>query len=223
MHRNPSSITKPQQSQPKQSLRKQRHGNKVEADWLLITTRRRWGVDDALFRQSNKKAPGRDSIGVPVIKALLQWDPRRITALVSQCLRLGYHPEEWKVAKGVCIPKPGKKSYDQAKSFRVISLLSLPRCFPTAFEDDGNMLVCAPTGSGKTNVSMLTILREIGKHRDPVSGMIKTDDFKIVYIAPLKALVQEQVGNFGNRWWGFDRRGLVSCALMQSFKTSSLS
>ncbi|KAI5815505.1 DEAD/DEAH box helicase domain-containing protein [Pyronema omphalodes] len=73
------------------------------------------------------------------------------------------------------------------------------QCFPTAFEDDGNMLVCAPTGSGKTNVSMLTILREIGKHRDPVSGVIKTDDFKIVYIAPLKALVQEQVGNFGKR------------------------
>jgi len=73
------------------------------------------------------------------------------------------------------------------------------RCYPTAFEDDGNMLVCAPTGSGKTNVSMLSILREIGKHRDPVTGVIKTDDFKIVYIAPLKALVQEQVGNFGKR------------------------
>jgi hypothetical protein len=47
-----------------------------------------------------------------------------MTALVSQCLRLGYHLEEWKVAKGVCIPKPGKKSHDQAKSFWIISLLS---------------------------------------------------------------------------------------------------
>ena len=73
------------------------------------------------------------------------------------------------------------------------------RCFPSAFEGDGNLLICAPTGSGKTNVAMLTILREIGKHRDPVSGNIKLDDFKIVYIAPLKALVQEQVGNFGKR------------------------
>jgi len=73
------------------------------------------------------------------------------------------------------------------------------RCFPTAFEDDGNMLVCAPTGSGKTNVSMLAILREIGKHRDPVTGVIHLEDFKIVYVAPLKALVQEQVGNFGAR------------------------
>ncbi|KAI4181858.1 MAG: hypothetical protein L6R41_006356 [Letrouitia leprolyta] len=73
------------------------------------------------------------------------------------------------------------------------------KCFPAAFENDGNMLVCAPTGSGKTNVAMLTMLREIGKHRNESTGEIMLDDFKIIYIAPLKALVQEQVGNFGKR------------------------
>jgi pre-mRNA-splicing helicase BRR2 len=73
------------------------------------------------------------------------------------------------------------------------------KCYPTAFNEDSNMLICAPTGSGKTNVAMLAILREIGKHRNPDSGEIMLDDFKIVYIAPLKALVQEQVGNFGKR------------------------
>jgi pre-mRNA-splicing helicase BRR2 len=73
------------------------------------------------------------------------------------------------------------------------------KCFPQAFGDDGNMLICAPTGSGKTNVGMLTILREIGKNRNPETGEINLDAFKIVYIAPLKALVQEQVGNFGAR------------------------
>ncbi|KAL9632039.1 MAG: hypothetical protein Q9164_005558, partial [Protoblastenia rupestris] len=73
------------------------------------------------------------------------------------------------------------------------------KCFPAAFNDDGNMLICAPTGSGKTNVAMLAILREIGKYRNPETGEIMLDDFKIVYIAPLKALVQEQVGNFGKR------------------------
>lgn len=72
-------------------------------------------------------------------------------------------------------------------------------CFPSAFHDDGNMLVCAPTGSGKTNVAMLTMLREIGKNRNPDTGEIMLDDFKIIYISPLKALVQEQVGNFGGR------------------------
>ena len=73
------------------------------------------------------------------------------------------------------------------------------KCFPSAFHDDGNMLVCAPTGSGKTNVAMLTILREIGKNRNPETGEIMLDDFKIIYISPLKALVQEQVGNLGKR------------------------
>ena len=73
------------------------------------------------------------------------------------------------------------------------------KCYPAAFEDDGNLLICAPTGSGKTNVAMLAMLREIGKHRHPRSGSVMLDDFKIIYIAPLKALVQEQVGNFGAR------------------------
>ena len=73
------------------------------------------------------------------------------------------------------------------------------KCYPSAFHDDGNMLVCAPTGSGKTNVAMLTILREIGKNRNPETGEIMLDDFKIIYISPLKALVQEQVGNLGKR------------------------
>jgi hypothetical protein len=81
-------------------------------------------IHAALYQQSNKKAPGKDSISIPVIKILLRWDPSRVTPLVSQCLCLGYHLEEWKVAKGICIPKPGKKTYNQAKCYQVISLLS---------------------------------------------------------------------------------------------------
>ena len=46
---------------------------------------------------------------------------------------------------------------------------------------------------------MLTILREIGKHRDEETGTIALDAFKIVYIAPMKALVAEMVGNFSSR------------------------
>ncbi|EPS38856.1 hypothetical protein H072_7384 [Dactylellina haptotyla CBS 200.50] len=73
------------------------------------------------------------------------------------------------------------------------------KCYPTAFGSDENMLICAPTGSGKTNVAMLAMLHEIGKNIDPKTGQVRLDDFKIIYIAPLKALVQEQVGNFGKR------------------------
>jgi pre-mRNA-splicing helicase BRR2 len=93
------------------------------------------------------------------------------------------------------LPEWARPPFSTAKSLNKIQ----SKCFPMAFEDDGNMLVCAPTGSGKTNVAMLSILREIGKNRNPKTGEIDLDAFKIVYIAPLKALVQEQVGNFGKR------------------------
>lgn len=93
------------------------------------------------------------------------------------------------------LPEWARQGFGSSKELNRIQT----RCFPTAFNDDGNMLICAPTGSGKTNVAMLAILREIGKNRNPDSGEIMLDDFKIVYIAPLKALVQEQVGNFGKR------------------------
>ncbi|KAK3372516.1 Sec63 Brl domain-containing protein [Podospora didyma] len=92
------------------------------------------------------------------------------------------------------MPEWAQIPFSTAKSLNKIQ----SKCYPTAFEDDGNMLICAPTGSGKTNVAMLTILREIGKNRN-ANGDIDLDAFKIVYIAPLKALVQEQVGNFGKR------------------------
>ena len=93
------------------------------------------------------------------------------------------------------LPEWARQGFGTSKELNRIQT----KCFPTAFNDDGNMLICAPTGSGKTNVAMLAMLREIGKHRNPETGEIMLDDFKIVYIAPLKALVQEQVGNFGKR------------------------
>ena len=46
---------------------------------------------------------------------------------------------------------------------------------------------------------MLTILSEIAKHRDEATGAFDLDSFKIVYVAPMKALVQEMVGNFNSR------------------------
>ena len=53
-----------------------------------------------------------------------------------------------------------------------------------------NLLLCAPTGAGKTNVALLAMLHEIGQHRRE-DGTIDVDTFKIVYVAPMKALVQE--------------------------------
>lgn len=60
-----------------------------------------------------------------------------------------------------------------------------------------NILLCAPTGAGKTNVAMLTILHQIGLHRK--DGDLDNSKYKIVYVAPMKALVAEVVGNLSHR------------------------
>ena len=69
----------------------------------------------------------------------------------------------------------------------------------TALYTDENLLICAPTSSGKTNIALLTILRLISKYRDENTGTINLNKFKIIYIAPMKALVKETVGNFSQR------------------------
>lgn len=51
----------------------------------------------------------------------------------------------------------------------------------------------------QTNVAMLAILNEMAKHRNEETGEFDFDLFKCIYIAPMKALVQEMVGNFTSR------------------------
>lgn len=69
--------------------------------------------------------------------------------------------------------------------------------YPIAYHTNENLLICAPTGAGKTNVAMLTIVHVIRSHTD--QGVINRDEFKIVYVAPMKALAAEMTANFGRR------------------------
>ncbi|EPQ32190.1 uncharacterized protein PFL1_00387 [Pseudozyma flocculosa PF-1] len=80
--------------------------------------------------------------------------------------------------------------------------------YPLAYRTNENLLVCAPTGAGKTDVAMLTVLRAISQYAqsiDPVAGRgadgfgIARDEFKIVYVAPMKALAAEVVRKFSKR------------------------
>jgi replicative superfamily II helicase len=48
-------------------------------------------------------------------------------------------------------------------------------------------------GAGKTNVALLTILKEIEKHIDKRENLVLVNNFKIVYISPMKALASEIV------------------------------
>ena len=79
------------------------------------------------------------------------------------------------------------------------------RLYKATMESDENLLLCAPTGAGKTNVAMCTMMREIGKHINE-DGTINGDEFKIIYVAPMKSLCAEMAGSFGKR---LEKYGLV--------------
>ncbi|KAJ6433870.1 hypothetical protein OIU84_017553 [Salix udensis] len=69
--------------------------------------------------------------------------------------------------------------------------------FQTVYYTNENILVCAPTGAGKTNIAMISILHEIGQHFK--DGYLHKDEFKIVYVAPMKALAAEVTSAFSHR------------------------
>ncbi|KAJ5219584.1 hypothetical protein N7468_008788 [Penicillium chermesinum] len=91
--------------------------------------------------------------------------------------------------------------------------------YDVAYKTSENMLICAPTGAGKTDAAMLTILNAIGKNTvpnpldepDSEEYIVQVDDFKIVYVAPMKALAAEVTEKLGKRlaWLGIKVRELT--------------
>ena len=91
--------------------------------------------------------------------------------------------------------------------------------YEVAYKTSENMLICAPTGAGKTDAAMLTILNAIGKNTVPYPAeepnatefTVQVDDFKIVYVAPMKALAAEITEKLGKRlsWLGVQARELT--------------
>ena len=63
--------------------------------------------------------------------------------------------------------------------------MTIDLLFQACMESDENLLLCAPTGAGKTNVALLSMLHEIGKHVNE-DGTINADSFKIIYVAPMR-------------------------------------
>ncbi|KAJ2823499.1 activating signal cointegrator 1 complex subunit 3, partial [Coemansia erecta] len=96
--------------------------------------------------------------------------------------------------------------------------------YPTAYGTNENILLSAPTGAGKTDVAMLTILRTIAQYCSPAPSELDWTDtsrkpefkvakseFKIVYVAPMKALAAEVVEKYQSRlkWLGIQCRELT--------------
>lgn len=123
---------------------------------------------------------GYEEIFVPPPKM----DARMHTSLVKVSDALAEHPELLHAMKGVTTLNRLQSSV-----------------YPAAFNSSENLLVCAPTGAGKTNVALLTIFRELVevKRREKRS-------FKVVYVAPMKALAAEVTEKFGKRLEPLDLR-----------------
>jgi len=88
--------------------------------------------------------------------------------------------------------------------------------YPVAYKTNENILICAPTGAGKTDAAMLTILNTISHNLTPSpveepeasDFVVKLGDFKIIYVAPMKALAAEITEKLGRRlsWLGIQVR-----------------
>ena len=70
--------------------------------------------------------------------------------------------------------------------------------YPAAFGSAANLLVCAPTGAGKTNIAMMAVLKELSQHMQG-GALLPGASYKIVYVAPMKALAAEVAAAFGRR------------------------
>ena len=85
------------------------------------------------------------------------------------------------------------------------------KCFPTAFHTDDNLVLSAPTGSGKTLVMELAICRLLSQNRN--------GDFKVVYQAPTKALCTERYRDWNAK---FGTLGLTCAELTGDTEYSHL-
>ena len=110
-------------------------------------------------------------------------------------------------------------THDAFKGMKMLNRVQ-SKMAEVALKTSENVLLCAPTGAGKTNVAMLSILNVLAQYRnenaDDNDAMEEDDEegggkaskhegnfdlsaFKIIYVAPMKALVQEVVKNFSKR------------------------
>ena len=139
-----------------------------------------------------------------------KYDEYSIPAAKVGTLGVGRKLVEISEMDGLC-----KRTFKGYKSLnRMQSLV-----YRVAYETNENMLICAPTGAGKTDAAMLAILNTISHNISPRPAeepdasefIVNSDDFKIIYVAPMKALAAEITEKLGKRleWLGINVRELT--------------
>lgn len=80
---------------------------------------------------------------------------------------------EMKLVKVDSLDTTGQLVFRDIKEFNRIQ----SEVFPVAYHSNENMLVCAPTGAGKTNIALLAIVHQIRCHIE--ANLIRKNDFKV--------------------------------------------
>ncbi|KIW62469.1 hypothetical protein PV04_10642 [Phialophora macrospora] len=102
-------------------------------------------------------------------------------------------PESLPVVQGIQLV-PATALPDQLRSvfkFDIFNAIQ-SKCFASAFESDDNLVVSAPTGSGKTVIMEFAICRLIAE--------CKGQDFKVIYQAPTKSLCAERYNDWQKKF-----------------------
>ncbi|VDN36034.1 unnamed protein product [Gongylonema pulchrum] len=148
-----------------------------------------------------------------VYDAAIESEPTLLTFDgVKRCLPSGSFRKTYTTYEEVCVPaingsqikevdhinvsdldELGRKCFEGIEKLNIIQSL----VFNQAYKSRENLLICAPTGAGKTNIALLTVLNTVHGFMD--QGVIYKDEFKIIYIAPMKALATEMTANFAKR------------------------
>ena len=158
----------------------------------------------------NTLSIGGRKYGLPIGSRTLDYDKYQETTIPSSkvgTLGAGRKLIEIDAMDGLC-----KRTFKGYKTLnRMQSLV-----YPVAYKTSENMLICAPTGAGKTDAAMLAILNAIGHNISPnpmdqpdaTEFIVQAEDFKVVYVAPMKALAAEITEKLGKRlaWLGINVR-----------------
>jgi hypothetical protein len=150
---------------------------------------------DLLKQTVNKLALGILGIGWDLLKKGWPHCDDLLTNIFSSCIRLGHHPNRWKEATVVVIPKPNKADYSLAKAHQPISLLEtmsklMEKAVAKRFQYDivKEGLIHTNQFEGQTHSSCLDV------------GLTLIHDVQVAHAAGLKAgiLLFDVKGFFDN-------------------------